>query len=229
MDEEAATDGLRERKKRETRSALAWAAVRLAIKRGFANVSVEDIAAAADVSPRTFNNYFSSKAEAIVARYVDHLQAITAEFDARPPEEDVWSAVGAAAISQFRGQEAGNGPPRGRWAAGIKLMLGEPAVQAEFLRQSRIVERDIAAAIAKRINSDADALYPQLVAAAVGTVIRVSLEQWLRANQPHSLPQILQNALKRMGGISNSTPSLSGTAPIARARSARPRISHGRS
>jgi AcrR family transcriptional regulator len=63
--------GLRERKKAQTRAALSWAALRLTVEHGFNNVKVEDIAEAAGVSPRTFNNYFSSKGEAIVARHLD--------------------------------------------------------------------------------------------------------------------------------------------------------------
>ncbi len=231
MNQAAATDGLRERKKRETRSALSWAAVRLAVERGVASVPVEDIAAAAGVSPRTFNNYFSSKAEAIVARHVDRLQAIAAELRVRPPEEELWAAIGVAVIAQFRGEGAPLGPPHDQWAAGVKLMLAEPTVEAEFLRQSRIVERDIAAAIAGRIGSDSDALYPHLVAAAVGAVIQVSLEQWLRASQPLSVLQVIQNALERMGRISDVSPPASGASatPLAQAQSARLRNSRGRS
>jgi AcrR family transcriptional regulator len=63
--------GLRERKKQQTLEALSWAAVRLAVERGFDRVLVEDVASAAGVSPRTFNNYFSSKAEAIVWRHLN--------------------------------------------------------------------------------------------------------------------------------------------------------------
>jgi hypothetical protein len=59
--------GLRERKKIATRQALGLAAMRLAIERGLDNVLVEDIAEAAGVSTRTFNNYFASKYEAICA------------------------------------------------------------------------------------------------------------------------------------------------------------------
>ncbi|HSZ46983.1 MAG TPA: helix-turn-helix domain-containing protein, partial [Streptosporangiaceae bacterium] len=48
---------MRERKKIATRQALGVAAMKLAIARGLDNVLVEDIAEAAGVSPRTFNNY----------------------------------------------------------------------------------------------------------------------------------------------------------------------------
>lgn len=65
-----AMSGLRERKKEATRVALSWAAIRLTVERGLDNVRVEDIAEAVGVSPRTFNNYFSSKAEAIAFRHL---------------------------------------------------------------------------------------------------------------------------------------------------------------
>jgi AcrR family transcriptional regulator len=70
--------GLRERKKLATREAIGGAAFRLAVQRGLENVTVEDIAAAANVSPRTFNNYFSSKPEAISALGIDRAVRIGA-------------------------------------------------------------------------------------------------------------------------------------------------------
>jgi len=198
-------DGLRERKKRETRSALAWAAVRLAVERGFGNVPVEDIAAGAGVSPRTFNNYFSSKAEAIVARHVDRLQAIAAELRVRPQKESLWEAITEAVVTQFWGDDADETLPHPQWSAGVKLMLSEPAVQAEFLRQSHLVEKDIAAAISARTGDDPGAIYPSLVAAAVGAVILVSVEQWVRGDQQLSLQRVMQNAFERMGRIADAT------------------------
>jgi AcrR family transcriptional regulator len=59
--------GLRERKKTETRAALSEAALRLALEKGVDNVRVDEIAEAAGVSPRTYNNYFPSREHAIVA------------------------------------------------------------------------------------------------------------------------------------------------------------------
>ena len=53
--------GLRERKKLATRVALGQGAWRLVMERGYDKVRVEDIAAAAGVSVRTFSNYFANK------------------------------------------------------------------------------------------------------------------------------------------------------------------------
>ena len=72
--------GLRERKKLAVRQALGSAALRLAVERGLENVTVEDITAEADVSLRTFGNYFSSKYEAICAIGTDRARRIGADL-----------------------------------------------------------------------------------------------------------------------------------------------------
>jgi len=119
----AAGPGLRERKKQQTREALSWAALRLAVERGLGNVLVEDIAAEAGVSPRTYNNYFSSKAEAITWRHLDRARRMADLLRARPPGEPLWESITCAAVAQAGGERAS---PEPEWIAGVRLMLSEP-------------------------------------------------------------------------------------------------------
>src|SRR6266851_5637749 len=97
--------GLRERKKLAARRALGSAAFRLAMERGLENVTIEDITAEADVSLRTFGNYFSSKYEAICALGTDRAQRIGAELLARPAHEPLWEAICAAISAHYEGAD----------------------------------------------------------------------------------------------------------------------------
>ncbi|RIX26527.1 TetR family transcriptional regulator [Amnibacterium setariae] len=64
---DTAAPGLREQKRIATKRALQLALLQLALERGFDNVTVEEVAQAAQVSTRTFFNYFASKEEALTA------------------------------------------------------------------------------------------------------------------------------------------------------------------
>jgi AcrR family transcriptional regulator len=187
--------GLRERKKQQTREALSWAALRLAVQRGLDNVLVEDIAAEAGVSPRTFNNYFSSKAEAIAARHLYRLRQIAQELRARPLTEPLWDAITHAALATI----GSTGSPDPQWIDGVRLLVGEPALRGEFLKANAVAEGEFAAVIAERTGTDADRdLYPWLVAAAIGAAIRVVTAQWLRADPPVPIAPLLRSALSQI-------------------------------
>jgi len=183
---------LRERKKRETRLALSLAAVRLVSERGWEHVTVEDIAAAANVSDRTFRNYFSSKAEAIASRHLDRTLEIVDDLRARPADEPLWEAVKQAVLVHYA-------PPpgkRGRHPGGnaIRRALAEPAVQGEVLKASVVAEAELAKAVAERTGTDAKRdLYPKLVAAAINAGTAVAIEHAL--SNPVSVVDVLREVL----------------------------------
>jgi AcrR family transcriptional regulator len=184
---------LRERKKQQTQEALSWAALRLSVERGFGQVLVEDIAAAAGVSPRTFNNYFSSKAEAIAWRNLDRGRRVADHIRERPRDEPLWETVTAALLSQYGAGEPGEG-----WTAGVRLMLTDPALFGEYLKANAAAERACAAAIAERLGSSPTDMYPRLVAAAMGAAHRVATDQWLHADPPVSLEVLMRDALRQL-------------------------------
>ena len=191
--------GLRERKKAETRTALSWAAIHLTVERGLDNVKVEDIAAAAGVSPRTFNNYFASKAEAIVSRHLDRSRRTAGALRARPADEPLWPAIIAAAMAHFEpGPEIDAMPmtDEAQWIAGLRIMLAEPALQGELLRAGALAAAEIAAAVAERTGTDLKQdMYPHLVAAAVVAAENVAVQQYLRADPPVAMNLLLPEAL----------------------------------
>jgi AcrR family transcriptional regulator len=71
-------EGLRERKKAQTRAALRDAAIRLFGERGYSATTVADIAEAADVSPRTFFTYFPSKEAVLFADFTPAVERLEA-------------------------------------------------------------------------------------------------------------------------------------------------------
>ncbi|MFJ7947933.1 TetR family transcriptional regulator [Streptomyces sp. NPDC096354] len=193
--------GLRERKKRETRVALSQATIRLCVQHGWDNVTVEDIAAAANVSVRTFRNYFSSKAEAIAASHLERMLRIADELRARPVTEPLWDSISCAVRTQFVPQgAAGAGSPRDqRWADGLRLMLAEPALQGEIVKAGAAAQEELAKAIAERTGTDvARDVYPKLVAAVVGAGSAVAVEHCLRADPPAPLDLVLHEVFDQL-------------------------------
>jgi MftR C-terminal domain len=86
-----------------------------------------------------------------------------------------------------------------QWSDGLRLMVAEPALQAEFIRASAVAEAELAEAIAERTGTDVTRdLYPKLVAGAVGTAINVATDHWLRLDQPTPMAPLLREALHQL-------------------------------
>jgi AcrR family transcriptional regulator len=78
------TEGLRERKKRATREAIASAAMALFVERGFDEVTVADVARAADVSEKTVFNYFPAKEDLVLHGGEERRAALVEAIRSRP-------------------------------------------------------------------------------------------------------------------------------------------------
>ena len=192
--------GLRERKKRETRVALSQATIGLCVQRGWDNVTVEDIAAAANVSVRTFRNYFSSKAEAIAASHLERMLRIADSLRARPATEPLWDSIAHAVQAQFVPQgDTVRSPRDRRWTDGLRLMLAEPALQGEVVKANAAAQEELAKPIAERTGTDVTRdVYPKLVAAVIGASSAVAVEHCLHADPPAPLAPALREVFDRV-------------------------------
>jgi AcrR family transcriptional regulator len=178
----AVTVGRRERKKQATRAALSEAALRLSLEHGVENVTVEQIADEADVSLRTFFNYFSSKEEAVVAGDAARGELLVEQFRARPASESVVTALRAAALAFV------DDLVDGQRMQDLRMMRRSPSLLPHQLAAYAAGERALAIAVAERIGQDVSddvpwddrpvELYPALVAATTMAGIRVAMQHW---------------------------------------------------
>ncbi|WP_037869748.1 TetR/AcrR family transcriptional regulator [Streptomyces sp. SPB074] len=164
--------GLRERKKQATREALREAALRLAVERGPEQVRVEDIAEAAGVSARTYNNYFASREQAIVSAVTADREArIAAAVTARPAGARLADAVTEAVAEQYT--RTGERAERA-----LLLLTTRPALREAFLDTTAGIEPPLTAVLAERLG-DTGAHTARVLSASVAAAVRIALEGWL--------------------------------------------------
>jgi AcrR family transcriptional regulator len=184
--------GLRERKKVQRYRALAAAARELTIERGLEAVSVEDIAAAADVSVRTFHNYFSCKEEAIIGVEPSGVAALAEGLVARPADESPFEALAALiAPDTERLPEAAH-----QWLLRTELVRRYPSLLPLHLAGLARLEEALTVALATRLGVDADKdPYPAVAVSAVMGVVRSTMRWWRDRESDLALAEVLQQNL----------------------------------
>lgn len=199
--------GLRERKKLATRAALGQAAWQLTIERGYAHTRVEDIAAAAGVSARTFSNYFSSKEEALLSVGEDRGARMVAALRGRPDGESLWEALAHAVSEQFAG--SGEVPQ-----ADARSIAFPPELAAAQRRLHSAIEAALTAAIGERTGTDPERdLYPRLVASVVVSATQTAFDHWRTSESGTPFPEVLQEVLQQ---VAAGLPAPSRAEPTAR-------------
>ncbi|MDI5938085.1 MULTISPECIES: TetR/AcrR family transcriptional regulator [unclassified Micromonospora] len=168
--------GLRERKKAATRLALHEAALRLAATWGPDRVTVEAIADAANVSRRTFSNYFSSKEEALFYGDTVRLRRMRELIRDQPPGERPWTVLSRAA-ERLTAEVYGDPDPA--WLAHRRQLRAHPSLLAHHLAAYTTVEREVAAELASRLTGPDAALRSRVLAASFLAALRVAIQHWI--------------------------------------------------
>ncbi|WP_181871177.1 TetR/AcrR family transcriptional regulator [Sphaerisporangium album] len=169
--------GLRERKKHQTRLALSDAAFELFLEQGFEATTVDQIAAAVDVSPRTFFRYFGSKEELALDFMVEYDEVVTAALAARPADEPPLQALAAAYRQFIREVRRTAAIDPERYVRHRHVMEANPHLITAGLARMADIETKLTAEVARRQGTDPDAdPRPRLLVAFITSAIRVGFE-----------------------------------------------------
>jgi mycofactocin system transcriptional regulator len=162
-------------------------------RRGFENVTSDEVADAAGISRRTFFRYYATKADAVWGDFAGHVARLEGLLAAGDPARPVLASVCAAYVEVNDYQEAELPLLRER----MQLILGEPALLAHSQLRFAEVDRVVARYVAARTGASPSDLVPRLVAASTRAAATTAFQVWL-ADVPSSLTRHLHLAFDEM-------------------------------
>ncbi|MFI0418008.1 TetR/AcrR family transcriptional regulator [Spongiactinospora sp. 9N601] len=168
--------GLRERKKANTRRALIDVALRLFEEQGFAATTVQQIADEVVVSRKTFNRYFATKEDVVLAHEEQVMDDWLALLDSRPDHESALTALHRAARDYFTDPELDEAELQRRFRVQA-LMHDNPALMGENMRRFALREERLARHLADR-SSIGIGLEARVLASVAFAAMRVALQEW---------------------------------------------------
>ncbi|WP_432927589.1 TetR/AcrR family transcriptional regulator [Microbispora sp. CA-135349] len=167
----AETLGLRERKKRQTRSLISDVASGLFIQRGFDNVTVAEVAEAAGVSAKTVFNYFPRKEDLFLDRFPEAVELVTRAVRERGEGEGPLAALRRLFFRMLKeGHPLGGIAPE--YQVFWQVILDSPALRARAREMLEEFEGMLAALIAEAAGTDPAEPAPRLAAALVVAAYR---------------------------------------------------------
>ncbi|MBN8950041.1 MULTISPECIES: TetR family transcriptional regulator [unclassified Rhizobium] len=185
----AVREGRRERKRRQTRERIEAAALKLFLERGFDATTIEDITEAADVSKRSFFDYFPSKEDVVTAWQDGFARELIGAIAAQPEAASVVEVIEAAVNSALRTAMA---DPQSLALAA--LIRTTPALSArDQLKYAKLARKLADALHARSHGSNAAHLRLDLLAAAVVTMLRIGGERWAQSRQDISLEEFARD------------------------------------
>jgi AcrR family transcriptional regulator len=181
---------LRDRRKDRTRRMIQAEALRLFANKGFAATTIEEIAAAADVAPRTFFRYFPAKEEVVF--WADYQPTLAAFVAARPGDEPAVQALCRGIVDGLAGFYDQD---RERLLERIKLAFRTPALHPRLRQQQADWAAAMTALLAARLGARPDDLEVRAIAAAIAAALFVAIEEWQARDGQGDLRALFHRAL----------------------------------
>jgi AcrR family transcriptional regulator len=187
----------RERKKRLTRQQIVMAAIRLFEEQGYEQTTVAQIAAAADVDPKTFFNYFGSKDEVLFNDIGTDFDVLLKAIAERRPEESPGEVL-ARMVQEFAAHRRPKVPPREpeELSAASRLALTTPTIQAKGLYLMLELQQRIAGELLKAFPGQLDPITAAAMTGALfGAIQQASLASVQLGRSQEELWEAAQHGL----------------------------------
>jgi AcrR family transcriptional regulator len=197
---------LRERRRLRTRRTIQAQALRLFADKGFQATTIEEIAAAAEMAPRTFFRYFPTKEEVVFwSEYPPTLAGFVA---ARPDDEPALEALHHGITDGLTAWDQDG--ERERMLERLRLAFRTPALHPRMRQQQAHWAAELAETLADRLGERPDALEVRAAAAAVAAAVWVAAEEWQAQDGEGDLGALIDQALGAVlgaGGLLRATPT----------------------
>ncbi|WP_308796770.1 TetR family transcriptional regulator [Agromyces silvae] len=192
--------GLRERRRQETLHLISDAALELFERRGVAGTTVDDIAHAAGISPRTFFRYFATKEHAV---FVDDEQAELVMHETLAAIRD-GAPVGTALESgwlRLLDDFADDDALRERVLRTRRLIAAEPSLLAIALQRDEEHVGTLSAAAVAATGDESDALTARALVSIVATTFRLAFDEWARRAEADVAADVREIYLELRRGV----------------------------
>jgi AcrR family transcriptional regulator len=181
---------LRERKKLKTKEAIQREALRLFEAQGYSETTIEQIAAAAEISPSTFFNYFPTKEDVVLFdRYDPMIFSMMSSIPASQPVSSVvYGLLDGLAVVMERDRDV--------ILARSKLSLAVPELRARFWEEIEKARDLIASALASRMGRDASDFELRVLAMVFLTATFEAILEWIRQDGRADVIKLVRQALE---------------------------------
>lgn len=216
---------LQSRKQELVRSAIYDAAIELFDAKGFDETTVEEVAAAAGISRRSFFRYFESKDDLLAQSVVNYGKALVAGVESCP---ESFSSLDVIRETVVAGAKYAASQPRTRQT----IQIAAKSASARQAHQSRLIEVEdsLAQAFAARTRSESkDGMRPRLLASLTLLVMNRAIMSWFR-NEHRDLSASYRQVFAHLARIlSDSSPHAASERTASRAKASTPAKRRSRS
>jgi AcrR family transcriptional regulator len=181
--------GLRERKKQKTREAIQRAALRLFMRQGYDETTVEEIAAAAEISPSTFFNYFPTKEDVVM---YDIYDPVAIEMLLQAPKTDSLSTMMRRVLEKLTALFEKD---KEMILARGKLVLEVPELRSRMTDEVDRSHALFAGALAERTGRDVNDFELRVMTRIFVAAIYEAAIEWMRTAGREDLAKLASRAL----------------------------------